>query len=309
MNVYGTRRGALLLGLAGVLALGGAAGMAYSQDAGIPGWIKGLFQSWTDEQVSDADLIGAIEFLVGAGVIQTDQSSRINELEQTIEDLQQENAALKAENANLRDGGGVQQQQQQQDDDDDTLVENVHIRAFSETESPVQGSPDAGVTIVEFGDYQCPNCKKWFTNTKPDISENYIQTGKANLVFVDIAFIGDDSRSAAQASYCAEDQGMYWQYHDKLYTSQAADYDGGWASVENLKGFASELGLDTELFGECLDSGKYQERVLSNTADAKAHGVSTTPSFLIISSDGQEEENVAGAQPYSVFESLLDAAG
>ncbi len=299
MNVYGTKRGALLLGLAGILALGGVAGMAYSQDAGIPDWIKGLFQLWTDEQVGDAELLTAIEFLVGEGIIQTDQSSRIAELEQTVEDLQQENAALKAENANLRDGGAQQ--------DGSALVENVHIQAFSETESPVQGSPDAGITIVEFGDYQCPKCKSWFTNTKPSISENYIQTGKANLVFVDIAFIGKDSNSAAQASYCAEDQGMYWQYHDMLYTSQAR-YNGGWASVENLNGFASDLGLDTELFGECLDSGKYQERVNTNTADAQAYGVSATPSFLIISSDGQEER-VAGPQPYSVFESLLDAAG
>ena len=160
---------------------------------------------------------------------------------------------------------------------------------------------------MEFGDYQCPNCKSWFVNTKPSITEDYIQTGKANLVFVDIAFIGPDSHSAAQASYCAEDQGMYWQYHDKLYESQSG-YKNGWASVENLKGFASDLGLDTELFDGCLDSGKYLDRVDANTAAARDHGVPRTPSFLIVSSDGQDEF-LAGNQPYSAFKSVLDALG
>ena len=72
--------------------------------------------------------------------------------------------------------------------------------------SPIMGSSDAPITIIEFGDYQCPNCKKWFLNTKPDIVTNYIDTGKANLIFVDIAFLGKDSVPAARATYCAEEQ-------------------------------------------------------------------------------------------------------
>lgn len=297
MHARNTHKGVLILGIAGILASGGVAGMAYSQSDAIPEWIRNPFALWTDEKISDADLLTAIEFLVDQGVIQTSYSSRIADLEQTVEDLQQENASLKEENARLQ-GSGAQ---------DGMVGENSQDPIFTETESPIQGSPDAGITIIEFGDYQCPNCKKWFTNTKPSISEDYIQTGKANLVFVDIVFIGPDSHSAAQASYCAEDQGMYWQYHDMLYTSQSG-YKNGWASVENLKGFASDLGLDTELFDECLDSGKYLERVDANTAAARAHGVNTTPSFLIISSDGHEER-VPGAQPYSTFKSILDALG
>ena len=297
MRTRNAHKGVLILGIAGILAFGGVAGMAHSQSDAIPEWIRNLFTLWTDEDVGDAELLAAIEFLVGQGVIQTSQSSRIADLEQTVEDLQQENAALTDENARLQ-GSGAQ---------DGMLEENSQDPIFTATESPIQGNPDAGITIVEFGDYQCPNCKKWFTNTKPSISEDYIQTGKANLVFVDIAFIGPDSHSAAQASYCAEDQGMYWQYHDMLYTSQSG-YKNGWASVENLKGFASDLGLDTELFDECLDSGKYQDRVDANTVAARDHGVRTTPSFLIISSDGHEER-VPGAQPYSIFKSILDALG
>jgi len=88
--------------------------------------------------------------------------------------------------------------------------------------SPILGDPAAPITIVEFGDYQCSSCYTWFHKEKPAIYENYIATGKANLVFVDLAVLGRDSPIAAQASYCAEDQGMYWEYHDSLYSTLLA---------------------------------------------------------------------------------------
>ncbi len=77
--------------------------------------------------------------------------------------------------------------------------------------SPILGNPSAPITIVEFGDYQCEKCYEWFHQTKPTIVKEYIETGKANLVFVDLAFLGRDSPIAAQASYCAEDQEIYWE--------------------------------------------------------------------------------------------------
>ena len=82
--------------------------------------------------------------------------------------------------------------------------------------SPLLGSESAPITIIEFGDYQCNQCYNWFHNTKPALFENYIKTGKANLVFVDLAVLGRDSLKAAAASYCAEEQGQYWEYHDLL---------------------------------------------------------------------------------------------
>ncbi|MDC4230760.1 MAG: DsbA family protein [Nitrosopumilus sp.] len=170
--------------------------------------------------------------------------------------------------------------------------------------SPILGDPTAPITIVEFGDYQCHQCNNWFHNTKPAITRDYIETGKANLVFVDLAFLGKDSPKAAQASYCAEDQGMYWQYHDLLYTSQEPKIDGGWANSERLKAFAFSLGLDMELFDSCLDSGKYSKRVQYNIQQARANGVSGTPGFFIVSSDG--EQKLSGAQPFSVFKQILD---
>ena len=111
--------------------------------------------------------------------------------------------------------------------------------------SPLLGSASAPITIIEFGDYQCPNCKIWFLNTKPDIVTNYIDTGKANLIFVDIAFLGKDSMPAARATYCAEEQGRYWDYHAFLYSNQTG-VDNGWANIDSLKGYASNLGFDIE---------------------------------------------------------------
>jgi len=170
--------------------------------------------------------------------------------------------------------------------------------------SPVLGDPSAPITIVEFGDYQCHQCYNWFHNTKPAIFQDYIETGKANLVFVDLAFLGRDSPKAAQASYCAEDQEMYWEYHDILYISQESKIDNGWANTERLKAFAFILGLDMDLFNSCLDSEKYSKRVQYNSQQAREHGVRGTPGFFIVGPDGQQQ--LGGAQPYSVFKQILD---
>lgn len=182
----------------------------------------------------------------------------------------------------------------------------LHGTISTATGSPIIGSPSAPITIVEFGDYQCHQCYNWFHNTKPSIFQNYVDTGKVNLVFVDLAFLGRDSPKAAQASYCAEDQGKYWEYHNQLYISQESKIDNGWANSERLKSFAFSLGLDPELFDSCLDSGKYAKRVQSNIAEAKKFGVSGTPTFFIIGPNGQQEKLV-GAQPYSVFTQVLDS--
>ena len=171
--------------------------------------------------------------------------------------------------------------------------------------SPILGDPSAPITIVEFGDYQCHQCYNWFHDTKPSITRDYIETGKANLVFVDMAFLGRDSPKAAQASYCAEDQEMYWDYHDMLYNSQESKIDNGWANSERLKAFAFSLGLDMDLFESCLDSGKYSKRVQYNTQQARDHGVRGTPGFFIVGPDGQQQ--IGGAQPFSVFKQVLDA--
>lgn len=171
--------------------------------------------------------------------------------------------------------------------------------------SPIFGSDSAPITIIEFGDYQCHQCYNWFHNTKDSVVENYIETGKANLVFVDLAFLGRDSPRAAAATYCAEEQGKYWEFHDLLYTSQEG-IDSGWANSERLKAFAFSLGLDMELFDSCIDSGKFNKRVQFNINEAKKQGASATPTFIIVNSNGQQQKLV-GAQPYTVFKDVIDS--
>jgi len=154
--------------------------------------------------------------------------------------------------------------------------------------SSLLGSASAPVTIIEFGDYQCPNCKIWFLSTKPDIVTNYIDMGKANLIFVDIAFLGKDSMPAARATYCAEEQGRYWDYHAFLYSNQMG-VDNGWADIDSLKGYANNLGFDMDLFVSCMDSGKYTKRVQFNTEESQKNGVTGTPTFIIVGPQGQQE--------------------
>ena len=172
------------------------------------------------------------------------------------------------------------------------------------TASPVLGSPSSPVTIIEFGDYQCPNCDSWFKHEEPTVKTNYIDTNKAKLYFVDFPYLGPDSAIAAQATYCAGDQGKYWQYHDYLYTNQGG-IQTGWASTSNLKSYAASLGLDTTQFNSCLDSGKYADRVSHNKDIGSSKNIQGTPTFFIISPAGSMQE-IIGAQPASAFSTVID---
>ena len=168
---------------------------------------------------------------------------------------------------------------------------------------PIEGSYDATVTIVEFGDFQCPKCDQWFQNEKPTIESDYIDTGKANLYFVDFPFLGEDSDTAANASYCADEQGKYWEYHSTLYNNQGG-INEGWASTSALKQFAADVGLDTMKFNTCLDSGKYADRIAYNKQVGMSHGVEGTPVFFIVGSDGTTER-IDGPQPSAVFADVI----
>ena len=196
--------------------------------------------------------------------------------------------------------------------DRDRYMENIIASQQSslvnlENGSPPLGSESAPITIVKFGDYQCEACHHWFHNTRSTVIENYIETGKAKLVFIDLPFLGRDSMTSAQASYCAEDQGKYWEYHSMLYTFQEIEaYDSGWADRDRLNAFASSLDMNMDEFNECMDSSKYKNRVKANYDEAVRNGVQSTPTFIIISQDGTTEK-FAGAQPYSVFAATIES--
>ncbi len=175
-----------------------------------------------------------------------------------------------------------------------------------ENASPILGSAEAQITIVEFGDYQCEMCHSWFHNTRGTIIDNYVDTGKVNMVFVDLAFLGSDSPIAAQATHCADDQGKYWEYHSILYYKQEG-IDNGWASKSMLKEYANELKLDSDQFASCIDSAKYAKNVQDSYNDAVKMKVSSTPTFYLFNHENGMVEKISGAQPLSVFVKTIDS--
>ena len=171
--------------------------------------------------------------------------------------------------------------------------------------APVFGDPEAKVTIIDFSDFQCTNCRRFATQTEPQIAKDYIEQGEASIVFKHFPVFGPDSLTAAMASMCANDQKMFWEFHDHLYANQGSA-NSGWASADNMKEFASDVGLEREQFDACLDSNKYEQYVRADLDFALSRGFQVTPSFIIMKSDGSDAEVVAGAHPYSTFKTLIN---
>ncbi|WP_428324165.1 DsbA family protein [Nitrosopumilus sp.] len=170
-----------------------------------------------------------------------------------------------------------------------TLIENG---------SPILGDSNAPITILEWGDYQCTFCYKFHQNTLNVINEDFIKTGKVKLVFKDFPLNGPDSVLAGEASFCARDQGKYWEYHDELYKNWGGERTG-WVTRESLDKFASTVGLDLQTFNECLDEHKYQNKVNALYEFGREIGIDATPSFLIF--NDEEIIKIRGNQPLEVF--------
>lgn len=176
---------------------------------------------------------------------------------------------------------------------------------FFENGSPVLGNPNAPVTLIEFGDYQCFYCNQFFHKTEDVLLKNYVETGKVKVIFKDYTIIGPDSVSAAHAAHCANDQAMFWEYHDTLYNNWNGE-NNGWASSENLLVFAEDVGLDMDKFSKCMIDSKYTSTIENSNQDAKDLGLTGTPAFFIIGPDNKVTK-VGGAQPYDVFERIFNS--
>ena len=182
------------------------------------------------------------------------------------------------------------------------------VKTLELKQAPVLGSPTATVTIIEVGDYQCHMCKKWFEETRPQIIENYVDTGKVNLTFVDMPFLGSDSIPASEASYCADDQGKYWEYHSMLFRYQEDEIDGGWANANRLQAIAFNLDLDMEQFDKCMTTDDHFARVNYNKQVAVTEfGAKSTPMFMIVNTDNGKAQRIVGAHPYSTFEDVINS--
>jgi len=187
-----------------------------------------------------------------------------------------------------------------------TTPNNLSAVGFMKQGSPIIGNPDAPVTLIEFGDFQCGFCARFAKVTEPIINATYIQTGKASMVFKHFVTHGDDSITAAIASQCANEQGQFWKFYKTLYENQGPE-NSGWANTENMKKFASQIpGLDKQEFDSCIDNQKYKSVVDNDIILGISLGMKGTPSFIIVKNDGSKPETLLGAQPFPSFQSIID---
>ncbi len=180
----------------------------------------------------------------------------------------------------------------------------ITMATFLDNGSPILGKPDAPVTLVEFGDYQCHFCNVFFHSTEESIIRNYVDTGKVKMIFKDYNIIGPDSVTSSHGAHCASDQGLFWEYHDILYANWTGE-NNGWASPENQLGFAQALGLDIDQWSECVAKGIHSQRILASNEDAKSLELGGTPAFFVIGSDGNIT-GLFGAQPYEAFVQIFE---
>ena len=159
----------------------------------------------------------------------------------------------------------------------------------------VKGDKDAPVTIVEFSDYECPFCTKFYEQSLQLIEKNYIDTGKVKFIYRDFPLsFHQNAQKAAEAAECAGEQDKYFEMHDLLFEKGVS---GG---VNAFKQYAKDIGLNTKKFDQCLDSGAMAQEVKDDFAAGQQLGVSGTPAFFI------NGKLVSGAQPYSVFEQIIE---
>lgn len=183
--------------------------------------------------------------------------------------------------------------------------------AVSIAGDPILGEKNAKLTLVEFSDYECPFCKKAFTDIVSELKKDYIDTGKVRLVYKDLPLpFHQNAAKEAEAAQCAKDQGgdtAYFKYHDKIFTNTTSGGTG--ISLDQLPTFAKEINLNVAQFQKCLDSGKFKAEIDKDLEEAKKVGASGTPTWFLgktTPSDTIEGTIIVGAQPLSTFKSAID---
>ena len=164
------------------------------------------------------------------------------------------------------------------------------------------GDPDAPVKIVEYAEFKCAYCAKYWRETEPELIEEYVSTGKASYTFrIFLPSVTDDAQLSAEAVYCAGDQGKFWEMRDVLFANYYYSISPGNSFSEDvLRQLAKMSGADPDIFSSCLSERKYQEQVNQDIADARAMDVDATPYFFI------NGESIRGAYPLSEFQQIID---
>ena len=172
--------------------------------------------------------------------------------------------------------------------------------------STLMGSPNAKITIVEFGDYQCTFCYKFHDETMKKITDEYIKTNNVNFIYKDFPLNGEQSILASEAVYCAEKQNKFWEYHNTLYNNWGGE-NTGWITENVLLGFARDLEINLNDFSQCLENSEFRQKVLDNERFGREIGINATPSFLIFNDN--EIYRIIGAQPFEKFEQAFQKLG
>ncbi len=172
-----------------------------------------------------------------------------------------------------------------------------------QSDDVVRGDPQAPITLLEYSDFTCHFCKKFFHDTFPKLMAEYIETGKVRFVYRDFPRGLGPPLRAADAARCAGEQNAYWPMHDRLFNSNG-QFDPG-----NLKKFAGELQLNGEKFSQCLDSHKYFPDIEKDLQDAGSLGIRGTPAFVLFPTKVPDDPNlilIPGAFPYETFKEQID---
>jgi protein-disulfide isomerase len=169
-------------------------------------------------------------------------------------------------------------------------------------QSNTMGDPSAPVHIIQYSDFQCPYCLKFWTETEPQLIEEYVNTGKVYFEYRSVGeFIGPESAWAAEGAYCAGDQNKFWEYHDTLFANWTGENVGDFTR-DKLIEYAKALDLNMDEFESCISEGKHKGTVDQDAANAEADGVRATPTFII---NGVKLE---GAYPFSDLKEFIDQA-
>ncbi len=158
-------------------------------------------------------------------------------------------------------------------------------QTWPQANGKAMGPANAKVVVQEFADFQCPYCRQFHDNILPQVISQYIATGKIrfeyhHFIVIDQNVGGTESRRAAEASECANDQGRFWDYFNMLFTNQGSEGSGAFSDAR-LEAFAASLGLNTSQFNACLTSGQDASKVTADEAKAASLNLSGTPSVLV----------------------------
>jgi len=177
--------------------------------------------------------------------------------------------------------------------------------ALSTQDETFRGASAATVAIVEYADFECPYCGQYEHEVYPQISKDYIQTGKVKYFYRDMPLpMHPHSMIASRAARCAGEQGKFWEMHDSLFAKQNLLRD------VDMPSRAQELGLDAVKFSECLSSDRYTDELKRSANEGQKMGVDGTPGFFIGTAgpDGKitNLKMILGMRPYDAFKSAIE---